>query len=679
MFNTGKRKGNLLHFRIRILATMPNPIGPLFTIRKKMLLFILGTTVPLYVATLVYVGFQYRQNAVQEAKELADSYAAQKASNIREIFDEYLIAFRTLSMSLADLVDLSEEERQSELQRLTIKILRQFPEYDNSWISWDRAFVDSAWSEPFGQRVHAYIRPNQDALAISERHYFLDLERASNSYFYQMKESHKERMAEPYLLDTSDDLPVLGNFNTLGTSPIVPIMKNGKFLGIVGADMLLDDFREIIEFDAIANSEAILVSNKGVIVANENQELINKNLDSLSFSENTKLEEVKAFISTGLPTSYTAVDTTTNSNVYISYSPVLLGKSDRPWSVGVFIPISEMTAGIDQILLIAGGIGVLGLFLLAITVFSISNGIAKSISKSNSILNKLSAGDLGISEQEMDLDTTRDMKTMSNSLKTLKNELQKKSNFSKEIGQGNMVVDFAPASKLDILGVSLLEMRQNLKNIITETNRVLTDVIMESSNSVSDRTSEIHNAATLSASSSEKGQELANQVLNKMVDISDLSKEANEYILGLKKRSGEISRVLAIINEIASQTNLLALNAAVEAARAGEAGKGFSVVAGEIRILAENAQNQTNEIEKLIVHIQNETSKVAEAIEVMDKGIEESTNASRASSEVFNEITEATELTRQQSENIVGAANEQKKGIKGVIEFMDSVVVVAEK
>lgn len=97
--------------------------------------------------------------------------------------------------------------------------------------------------------------------------------------------------------------------------------------------------------------------------------------------------------------------------------------------------------------------------------------------------------------------------------------------------------------------------------------------------------------------------------------IADVAKRTNESIKALEQRSGQISSFLIAIKEIADQTNLLALNAAIEAARAGDAGKGFSVVAKEIRRLAESSKNSVDEIEQLVLSVQADTKN---SVQFMD-------------------------------------------------------------
>ena len=90
-----------------------------------------------------------------------------------------------------------------------------------------------------------------------------------------------------------------------------------------------------------------------------------------------------------------------------------------------------------------------------------------------------------------------------------------------------------------------------------------------------------------------------------MEEIKARTQPSANKILALGERSQQIGQVLSIINSIADQTKILALNAAIEAARAGEAGKGFSVVAIEIRKLAESVVESTGEISAIMTEIQS--------------------------------------------------------------------------
>ncbi len=94
----------------------------------------------------------------------------------------------------------------------------------------------------------------------------------------------------------------------------------------------------------------------------------------------------------------------------------------------------------------------------------------------------------------------------------------------------------------------------------------------------------------------------------------DVAKEAETRVGSLSEASGRIAEVLNLINEIAEQTNLLALNATIEAARAGEAGKGFAVVASEVKSLANQTANATQEIEGQVNAMQLATDDTVSSV-----------------------------------------------------------------
>jgi methyl-accepting chemotaxis protein len=123
----------------------------------------------------------------------------------------------------------------------------------------------------------------------------------------------------------------------------------------------------------------------------------------------------------------------------------------------------------------------------------------------------------------------------------------------------------------------------------------------------------------------------------------------NSTIEGLAQTAQKINEVVTLIQSIASQTNLLALNATIEAARAGDAGKGFAVVAGEVKLLANQTARATEDISAQVSAIQAETGQAVAAIKAIGSTI-------RQMSEIASAIAAAVEqqgaATRDISQNI---------------------------
>lgn len=142
--------------------------------------------------------------------------------------------------------------------------------------------------------------------------------------------------------------------------------------------------------------------------------------------------------------------------------------------------------------------------------------------------------------------------------------------------------------------------------------------------------------------------------------IGNLNNNFNNFTQSLDMMMEDIKSVnqmTDLINSISKQTNLLALNAAIEAARAGEAGKGFSVVASEIRKLAEMSQSSSNKIYKIVNNISTNISTINEKTLLIESNIKEQNYAVDSTINVFNDISKAINIITPKVHEIVGAFN----------------------
>jgi methyl-accepting chemotaxis protein len=168
------------------------------------------------------------------------------------------------------------------------------------------------------------------------------------------------------------------------------------------------------------------------------------------------------------------------------------------------------------------------------------------------------------------------------------------------------------------------------------------------------------------ARTSQSIAETVASVASQTTDTCDVLQEAGDDIqrssertLALAERVGQISALLDLINEIADRTNLLSLNAAIEAARAGESGRGFSVVADEVRRLAERSKRSAADIAGIVESAQDETNATVMAMEASSKHMQRGLSLM----DTVMESTDQVRLTTQQQ----GAATQQ------VVDTMESV------
>ena len=210
-----------------------------------------------------------------------------------------------------------------------------------------------------------------------------------------------------------------------------------------------------------------------------------------------------------------------------------------------------------------------------------------------------------------------------------------------------------------------------------------TTATMEELSTTARQIAENSNAVTAVAEetlkSAEEGQDFMEESTKSMALIRSKTEESAQKILRLGQKSQQIGEIIDIINEIAIETKMLSLNAAIEAAKAGEAGKGFSVVAGEIRRLAEDVVKSTGTIRDVLLEIQSAANASVLASEENVKGVEEGAVRLSQVRDALENIIAMAEQTAESARQISVATNQQKEASEQVVNTMREISKVAQQ
>ncbi|GAA0746844.1 methyl-accepting chemotaxis protein [Clostridium oceanicum] len=424
----------------------------------------------------------------------------------------------------------------------------------------------------------------------------------------------------------------------------------------------------------------IKICNTGyVYVLNENGKMLMHNdSDKLLKDSFLKIDISKEVLNSPNGTSEYTFDGEKKLMCYVK-------NKDLNWIFVATVPTSELTAIFSKVFKL-----VLAIFIIvsiACTIFSLlfSKNLSTPINKISKSLSNISKGDLTVKtnvkrKDELGIMTAKLNSTLKNlrdsfiSVKSTSNEVEKSASFLSNAAteMTNSANEVANAIQEVAEGSS-----HQAEDLMTVSNSLST--FTDKMDSVKEMISNVNEKSLTTKKYVEEGKEKIDIINTSINEIKSSFELVSDRAFNLTNTFSKVHDISDSINNIAKQTNLLALNAAIEAARAGENGKGFAVVAEEIRKLAEQSGNSSEEIIDLIKSISKESSEVIETNKNVQELLDNQTSLVNNTLDSFSNIVSSVEDVApliEKTHIFFGEVNESKETI---IEKIENISSVAEE
>ena len=412
--------------------------------------------------------------------------------------------------------------------------------------------------------------------------------------------------------------------------------QTGASIGVIGFDISIDVLKDMIKDVKIGKSGyMVLIDKKNNIAVHKDSSLVGKEIP---------VKEIKNFFKKNPKNGLLEYKYKDNDNIAIYETNYNTG-----WKLMGVVSKDEVNSDSYTVLMRILTVGfIVVLISIALGMFII-NPIIKNIQNLVKDMNIVGTGDF----------TIRSSVNSDDEVGILANELNKTIE-----NVGNLIKRIEDSSsELGKVSLGLSNTAEQTMMSSQEVSRTIEEIAKTTESQAEDTTQGVHRASELDYAimevtssledvieSFEETKKMNRQgvvILEDLKEKTENSKKASEDTLNIvsevSKNSLEIGVIVDTIDQIADKTNLLALNASIEAARAGEAGRGFSVVADEIRKLAEQSGIAADKIKEIIEGIQLETQNAVKSMNISKKAGEEQVVAVNSTGDIFDGLNKKIE------------------------------------
>lgn len=452
------------------------------------------------------------------------------------------------------------------------------------------------------------------------------------------------------------------------------VYSGDKLIGVAAIDIDLDNFAQAINKVDIMGGSPMVMDKDGTLLV-DNRGDVGKTFQGKSmFKEDRKNIQLK---------EYTYKDEASDfvQEQLIVFAPI----DGSDWYVATVIGMDDLVktnASIIRNILVVSVITIIAGILIAIFF---AKHISNSITQVLMAIRKMEEGDFTTRITTKNSDEfgevresfNKMMETLCAFIGNIKNASNSVDEYSENLAA---ISEEVSASSLEISGTAE-EIAKGASNQAEDTDEEvaligrLSDKLLE----LGATSMEMVGLAEEIRITSKDSTIVVDDLREKTALNNESSKRVEDEIIELDRRIGEVTGILSTIDAISEQTNLLALNASIEAARAGELGKGFAVVAEEIRKLAGESKESSNNIKSIIEAVQLESKNTVEVVGEVNSRNEEQTEAVIRVNESFGTINNLIEQIVSKISEIDSQSTEMNKERNEIVSSIENISAISQE
>lgn len=447
---------------------------------------------------------------------------------------------------------------------------------------------------------------------------------------------------------------------------------NGKVIGVLAVDFDLNMLANFFNSIQIGETGYVtIVDEAGFVLSNPDVELIGQDISEYDFIQ-TILAEKTGYINYNFK----------EQDKVASY---ILNEKTQ-WEIIGTLNESELTDKTKNIAFLIGIASALGVVLVVIIGWFLALSIVKPIKVIGAAMKKARDGDLSF--PALKINNKDEIGVLTNDFNEMITGLK---DIISAIGDSTHTITVL-VEELNVNAVQTSNVTAEIAKTVSEialgANEQAEDTQKATMNvshigELVDLTQEllvhVKEAATEIEVKKEEGFKILSELVGKAKESQVISEAVYEIIMTNNESALSIENASGMIQNIADQTNLLALNAAIEAARAGEAGKGFSVVADEIRKLAEQSNSFTKEIDLIIQDLKANSQEAVKRVDVSKSLFESQSQDAVETENRFDQIAEAIEATQSAISKLTEASKELNHNRETIQSIMENLSAIAEE